>query len=66
MSEWVSVDERKPVSYVDVLAHVRGGGVTIAWYSASAGLWCTVDTRNGRIKKGEVSHWMPLPDPPIT
>ena len=67
MSEWVSVNERKPESYADVLAYVCGGGVTLAWYSASADLWCaTAYSANGRVKKGEVTHWMPLPDPPIT
>jgi hypothetical protein len=36
---------------------------TVAWYSHTFEEWTTVD-ENTVYKYGEVTHWMPLPEPP--
>jgi hypothetical protein len=59
MSEWISVSERKPLDGLKVLVLKRHHAPTVQ----SALFW-----GNRFIFAGEtlidVTHWMPLPDPP--
>lgn len=48
----------------DVLCYLgREKRQTVAWYSHTYKEWTTVD-ENTVYKYGEVTHWMPLPEPP--
>jgi len=58
MSEWISVKDRLPGDYAVL---VSGG---VAYYAD--GVWYTVTgfTYPGVPIRWEVTHWMPLPEPP--
>lgn len=65
MSEWISVEERLPDDMdaevtVDALAY-EDGVIHQAFYDKSSGVWIDTD---GDELHGEVTHWMPLPEPP--
>lgn len=63
MSEWISVKDRLPEEFVDVLAYLKNGKINRTWRDK-------VGFRNATSKKvrwysdGSVTHWMPLPEPP--
>ncbi len=57
MSEWISIDERLPDDYEDVIAG-NSYGVNFAWYDGESWLF------PGDSVHGEVTHWQPLPEPP--
>lgn len=61
--KWISVKERLPEDYKDVLVIVRNNGAlfTIIAYLTIGGIW--VHKGFGRVI-GVVTHWMPLPEPP--
>jgi hypothetical protein len=77
-SEWISVDERLPeipadapdyAKYVAVLAHWECGSVAEMKYEAN--MYAKTErgraprfTWQGRNSPWDVTHWMPLPDPP--
>ena len=69
-NEWVPVSERLPEIGQRVLVPQNGSSVEVGWISnrfakTEAGReprW----ERFGRIWRGRVSHWMPLPTPPDT
>ena len=75
MSGWVSVEERLPWDYQDVLVSDEGlmsDGIYIGFRSSNG--WCVTELELG--EKGEaaeddegggkyaVTHWQPLPAPP--
>lgn len=62
MSEWISVKERLPEEWVEVLVFVPGVGCEIAWFCGAVNLWRWVWT--GESVTLDVTHWMPLPSPP--
>lgn len=62
MSEWISVEERMPEEWVEVLVFVPGIGREIAWLCKPKGFWRWV--YSGDIIELDVTHWMPLPSPP--
>ena len=55
-SEWISVEERLPEMYEDVL-YFNGHSVGVD-FICSDGMWCEEDVHN------DVTHWMPLPEAP--
>ena len=61
MQEWISVDDRLPENGKEgVLIALRWGEVNIGWYED--GRW-----RNKFVNEyedGEVTYWMPIPQPP--
>lgn len=66
MMEWISVNDRLPESSVPVLIYFNrcGGDIDLGRYHTSGNMpfWSI-----GAYQLGyEVTHWMPLPDPPNT
>ena len=57
---WISVNDRLPKSNTMVLVFVRGYA-DIGWYDGEHDEW-----RTGMITldNSEITHWMPLPEPP--
>ena len=61
VQEWISVKERLPESEKEsVLIALRWGGVDIGW--CEDGRWRSEFVNE--YEDGEVTHWMPLPEPP--
>ena len=66
VQEWISVTERLPEPFVSVLACIPSEEplpTVHESYIADHGAWVCILTAE-RYKTGEVTHWMPLPDPP--
>lgn len=57
MDNWIKVEDRLPDNMQDVLMYDKNRGRIIGFYSG--GQWGD-DLRNYH----QVTHWMPLPDPP--
>ena len=58
--EWISVEDRLPFDYTTVL--IRGG---CARYCSETELWYSeMGNAYNREIQWEVTHWMPLPEPP--
>lgn len=55
MNEWISVKDRLPEPWVEVLVY-RGAD----WPVVS----CEVDTNRNWLHFFNITHWMPLPEPP--
>ena len=61
VQEWISVDDRLPESGKEsVLIALRWGEVDIGW--CEDGRWRSEFVNE--YEEGEVTHWMPLPEPP--
>ena len=61
VQEWISVDDRLPESGKEgVLIALRWGEVDIGW--CEDGRWSSEFVNE--YEEGEVTHWMPLPEPP--
>ena len=65
MSKWISVSEKLPEKYEDVLACFMSKSgrklITVAWTNTDDGDWdCGEGFRDGE----KVTHWMPLPKLP--
>ena len=61
VQEWISVKDRLPESGKDaVLIALRWGAVDIGW--CEEGRWGSEFVNE--YDDGEVTHWMPLPQPP--
>lgn len=65
-NEWISVKDRLPVTFDEVLVHSDNCFISIAWRE-------TEKRKNGIVgwhwnsyfkSLGHVTHWMPLPEPP--
>ena len=76
-SEWISVDERVPTTYNKYLVFKRGphgGFLDIAYYTPNytgqqvelegRAVWFQFDSDWGDYELDNVTHWMPLPEPP--
>lgn len=62
-NHWISVKDRLPAYYKDVLVIARNGGelLYMVAYLTIGGLWL----RNAALRiRCIVTHWMPLPEPP--
>ncbi|HCB2578835.1 TPA: DUF550 domain-containing protein [Escherichia coli] len=57
---WISCSERMPDNNHDVLFFDVWGYIWIGWFSADDRSWFTSDDGC----RMEVTHWMPLPEPP--
>lgn len=57
---WISCSERMPDNNHDVLFFDVWGYIRIGWFSADDRSWFTSDDGC----RMEVTHWMPLPEPP--
>lgn len=65
MSEWISVDDSLPEPNVNVLTIDEDNyQETAILYPASMILTYTWRRTGLEHMKGEVTHWMPLPEPP--
>lgn len=63
MSKWIKCSERMPDDFVDVLVS-DGAYVEVMWFD-SDGYWDGwVEPQAVTVDSEEVTHWMPLPDPP--
>ena len=61
VQEWISVDDRLPESGKEgVLIALRWGEVDIGW--CEDGRWSGEFINE--YEEGEVTHWMPIPQPP--
>lgn len=60
---WISCSERMPKGYADVLV-TDGEHVEVKWWDES-GYWNSWTELNSDILAHEVTHWMPLPEPPL-
>ena len=63
---WISVEERLPEDMGDVLVRAfwhEKWGVRAGWYSDHTECWHIL-TASGDHARIEVTHWMPLPEPP--
>lgn len=64
VSEWIKCSERMPEDFEDVLA-TDGNEVCLGYYFEDDNqrpVWGTYPTCP--FCDGEISHWMPLPEPP--
>lgn len=59
---WISCSERMPEGYTDVLV-TDGEHVDVKWWDES-GYWDSWTELNSDIFADEITHWMPLPEPP--
>jgi len=59
---WISVEERLPETWVEVLAFVPGVGYEVAWFCGAENSWRWAWT--GESVTLVVTHWMPLPEAP--
>lgn len=65
-SQWISVEDRLPEDMGDVLVRAfwhEKWGVRLGWYSHPHKCW-HIFTPSGDHAWIEVTHWMPLPEPP--
>ncbi|EFC9718592.1 DUF551 domain-containing protein [Escherichia coli] len=59
---WISCSERMPKGYADVLV-TDGEHVEVKWWD-EFGYWNSWTELNSDIFADEITHWMPLPEPP--
>lgn len=63
--QWIPCSERMPEPLRDVIICTAIKTVTVAWINGNE--WYFADTGNGHIEQwgfDDVTHWMPLPEPP--
>jgi len=67
-SEWISVEDRLPEVVTFVIVCAFNNEIRSAWLSEGEfdeRVWYTSeDYKSGYYKLDDVSHWMPLPEPP--
>ena len=62
MGEWIKCSERMPDDFEEVLVS-DGANVEVMWRDCD-GFWDCWAPRNSNIDTDDVTHWMPLPEPP--
>ena len=60
MNEWIACEERLPSDTMDTLLVF----VERKWEDSGITLGCYYDGRWDMDATGDVTHWMPLPEPP--
>lgn len=66
MPDWISVEERLPEPFVSVLAYIPSESplpTVHESYIADHDTWVNI-LLGEKYANGEVTHWMPLPEPP--
>ena len=62
VQEWISVKDSLPEDSVEVNLHTRSGVVGTGFYDKQTKSW--VQCCSGGSLVVDVTHWMPLPEPP--
>ena len=63
VQEWISVDDRLPEPWKQVLIYSRHDFCESAFYIGVPGKW-RVAWNHEMLDDDSVTHWMPLPEPP--
>ena len=70
--EWISVKERLPENTgvaPEVIVHTKTGEVTVGWFDKTDREWWIlsedIDYGEMCVSFDSVTHWMPLPEPPM-
>ena len=63
VQEWISVDDRLPEPWKQVLIYSRHDFCEVALYIGIPGKW-RVTWNHDMLDADSVTHWMPLPQPP--
>lgn len=63
MSKWISVKEKLPNQYDNVLVFIKGKTLSAEVYRVEDSLMFLI-IGFGALTADKVSHWMPLPNPP--
>ena len=62
---WISVEERLPEHLTSVIVHRKDGGIFIwEFFNTSTTDECWMDDSMNVYSFYDVTHWMPLPEPP--
>ena len=64
VQEWISVKDRLPEINIGVLVYTPRFKNTFEVFYKGDGKWEIASYRGGEILNDEVTHWMPLPQPP--
>ena len=63
VQEWISVDDRLPEPWKQVLIYSRHDFCESAFYIGVPGKW-RVTWNHKMLDADSVTHWMPMPNPP--
>ena len=63
VQEWVSIDDRLPKNWTDVLVSTRSGFLETAVYTGTPGKWM-IGWNGDMLEADSITHWMPMPQPP--
>jgi len=63
--EWISVNDRMP-PYLSKCLVTNGEYVKLSWSKDEDPAWCSIQAGEEDIWLDDVTHWMPLPEPPKT
>ena len=65
MNEWINVEDRLPEDFKTVLALCKDGGMFVGRYTSWHRWEILTAMKSTRVVSRKVTHWMPLPSPPI-
>ena len=63
VQEWISVKDRLPEPWEQVLIYSRHDFCESAFYIGVPGKWCST-WNHEMLDADSVTHWMPMPNPP--
>lgn len=63
VQEWISVKDRLPEEWTDVLVLSRFGFLETAVYTGTPGKW-RIGWNGDMLEADSITHWMPMPHPP--
>ena len=64
-AHWISVEERLPEHLTSVIVHRKDGGIFVwEFFNTSTTDECWMDDSMNVYSFYDVTHWMPLPEPP--